>query len=192
MRASPLGIFGAGHPLDQVATWGEQDAELTHVNQVCRQCNVLYVMAIADAIRNGTSAENLYGKIATWAAERKVDAAVAKAVAGAQEAPPEEYTKQSGWILIAFRNALWQLLHASDPGTAVIDTVGRGGDTDTNGAICGALLGAVHGLDAIPAQWREKVLQCRPKEGTPGVRHPRPECYWPVDALELADRLLGA
>jgi len=125
MRASPLGIFGAGHPLDQVATWGEQDAELTHVNQVCRQCNVLYVMAIADAIRNGTSAEDLYGKIATWAAERKVDAAVAKAVAGAQEAPPEEYTKQSGWILIAFRNALWQLLHASDPGTAVIDTVGR-------------------------------------------------------------------
>jgi hypothetical protein len=67
----------------------------------------------------------------------------------------------------------------------------RGGDTDTNAAICGAILGAVHGRDAVPDQWVDSLLNCRPAAGQPNVRHPRPECFWPVDALELAERLVG-
>ena len=51
-------------------------------------------------------------------------------------------------------------------------------------------LGAVYGLDAIPAQWVDWVLNCCPQAGHPGVNRPRPECFWPVDALELADRLI--
>jgi ADP-ribosylglycohydrolase len=31
--------------------------------------------------------------------------------------------------------------------------VGLGGDTDTNAAVAGALLGALHGVDAIPSDW---------------------------------------
>lgn len=93
--------------------------------------------------------------------------------------------------MTAFRNALWQLLHAPNLEEAVVDTVMRGGDTDTNAAICGALLGAVWGRNAIPAQWTECVLNCRPAAGQPHVRRPRPECFWPVDALELAERLVG-
>ena len=66
----------------------------------------------------------------------------------------------------------------------------RGGDTDTNAAICGALLGAVYGRDAIPDQWADRLLNCRPEAGRPNVYRPRPECFWPVDALELAGRLI--
>ena len=109
---------------------------------------------------------------------------------GATEAPPADYVHQQGWVLTAFRNALWQLLHAPNLEEAVVDTVMRGGDTDTNAAICGALLGAVHGRNAVPGQWVESLLKCRPAAGQPNVRHPRPECFWPVDALELAERLL--
>ena len=47
------------------------------------------------------------------------------------------------------------------------------------------------GLNAIPAQWVERVLNCRPKAGHPGVNRPRPECFWPVEALELTERLIG-
>jgi len=71
-----------------------------------------------------------------------------------------------------------------------VNTIMRGGDTDTNAAICGALLGAVYGRNAVPGQWIESLLKCRPAAGQPNVRHPRPECFWPVDALELAERLL--
>ena len=76
-----------------------------------------------------------------------------------------------GWMLIAFRNALWQLRRASSLEEGVVDTVMSGGDTDTNaaiaGALLGALLGAVHGRDAVPSQWVECILACRPEDGRP-------------------------
>ena len=58
-------------------------------------------------------------------------------------------------------------------------------------AICGALVGAVHGIEAIPSRWTEAVLSCRPEAGAPRVKQPRPVDYWPVDGLELAERLLA-
>lgn len=70
-----------------------------------------------------------------------------------------------------------------------IETVASGGDTDTNAAICGALLGAAQGRDAVPLRWRRKILACR-AVAVAGIQHPRPPVYWPDDALELAEALL--
>lgn len=39
----------------------------------------------------------------------------------------------------------------------------QGGDTDTNGCIGGALLGAYYGADAIPKNWKDTVVKARPK-----------------------------
>ena len=36
----------------------------------------------------------------------------------------------------------------------------------------------------------ESVLNCRPEAGRANVFRPRPEAFWPVDALELAERLI--
>jgi ADP-ribosylglycohydrolase len=191
MRISPLGIFGAGHSLDTVREWAEQDAALTHPNPVCLQANSLFTMAISHAISSGCDGETLYRKIKKWAHEQVVDPLLMDVIQGATEGPPSDYVHQQGWVLIAFRNALWQLLNAPSFETGVVDTVMRGGDTDTNAAICGALLGVVYGIDAIPSQWVDSVLNCRPKVGNPGVHRPRPECFWPVDALEIASRLVG-
>jgi ADP-ribosylglycohydrolase len=191
MRISPLGIFGANYDLQRVGAWARRDAALTHPNRVCTQANALFAMAIAHAIASGIGAQALYGRITDWAREMKVDEALMKAVTGALAAPPSDYMRQQGWVLTAFRNALWQLLYAPSVEKGVVDTVMRGGDTDTNAAIAGALLGAVYGKDAIPAQWVEKLLSCRPEAGLAHVRHPRPECFWPVDALELAKQLVS-
>ena len=190
MRISPLGILGANHPLEAVGDWARQDAALTHPNPVCLQANALFSMAIAQAIASGCDAEDLYQNIRQWAIDLAVEPTLVDAIHGAAESPPPDYVRQQGWVLTAFRNALWQLLHAPNLEAGVVDTVMRGGDTDTNAAICGALLGAVYGLDAMPAQWVDRVLNCRPKAGHPGVHRPRPECFWPVDALELARLLL--
>ena len=192
MRISPLGIFGANHDLRRVAEWARQDAFITHPNPVCLETNALFAMAIADAIQNGPSAFTLYDRIVAWAKEMKVTDSVMDTVTGAAESLPADFMDQQGWVLIAFRNALWRLLHAPSLEEGVVDTVMQGGDTDTNAAICGALLGAVHGKDAIPQHWVKSVLSCRPEAGRPNVRRPRPECFWPVDALELTERLLFA
>ena len=190
MRISPLGIFGANHDLAQVAEWARQDAALTHPYQVCRQANALFTMAIALAIRTRIETRALHEQIVAWANEMGADDALMEVITGSTEAPPADYVHQQGWVLIAFRNTLWQLLHASNLEEAVVDTVMRGGDTDTNAAICGALLGAVCGRDAIPAQWTECLLNCRPVVGQAHVTCSRPECFWPVDALELAKELI--
>ncbi|MEB3339125.1 MAG: ADP-ribosylglycohydrolase family protein, partial [Leptolyngbyaceae bacterium] len=86
----------------------------------------------------------------------------------------------------------YQLLHATTLEAGVIDTVMQGGDTDTNGAIAGALLVAVYGYGAVPSQWRDRVLTCRPISGLVGVSKPRPKSFWPVDILDLAEHLLLA
>ena len=192
MRISPLGIFGANYGLQQVAAWAQQDAALTHPHPVCLQASALFAMAIARAVSAGVGPQDLFQQIETWAREMKVEDALLKSITGASTAPPNDYIHQQGWVLTAFRNALWQLLHASNLEDGVTDTVMRGGDTDTNAAIAGARLGAVHGRDAIPTQWVETLLSCRPEAGQPHVRHHRPKCFWPVDALDLAERLLAS
>ncbi len=190
MRISPLGIFGAKKPLEKVADWAMQDAALTHPNPICQQANALFAKAVAHSIATGCEPNELYEAIVEWTTELAVDSALADVVLKAASEPPADYTRNQGWVLLAFQNALWQLLHAPDLETGVVDSVMRGGDTDTNAAICGALLGAVYGLDSVPERWVDKVLNCRPEKGRSGVFQPRPECFWPVDALELAENLL--
>lgn len=191
MRVSPLGIFGANHDLKLVSLWAQQDAALTHPNPVCQQANALFAMAIAHVIRTGCNAQSLYRKTVAWAAEMNAQATLIQAVREAATAAPVVGPDQHGWVLMAFGNALWQLLHAPTLEEGIVDTVMRGGDTDTNAAICGALLGAVYGRDAVPGRWVGTLLNCRPAAGRPNVRRPRPEAFWPVDALELAGRLLS-
>lgn len=71
----------------------------------------------------------------------------------------------SGGARTAFRLAWWQLFHAPSYRVGVTDTVNRGGDADTTGAIVGGLLGALFGLGGrkgIPSDWLEAVEDCHP------------------------------
>ena len=190
MRISPLGIFGASHPLGTVARWARADARLTHPNRICLDANALFAMALAHAIDVGPTPLKLYERLVAWAKEGDICSAVRECVEQAAVGPPDDYMTHMGWVLIALRNALWQLRHAPSLEEGVIDSVMRGGDTDTNAAICGALLGAVHGLEAVPARWTGTILRCRPEAGQPGVRRARPRVYWPIDALDLVAQLV--
>ena len=191
MRVSPLGIFGVGHDLKKVAEWAKADAMLTHVHPICQQVNALFAMAIACSIETGPTPAVLYEQIVTWAQEMDAESAILATITAAEQAPPPDFMRQQGWVLKAFQNALYQLRHADNLEEGVVDTVGRGGDTDTNAAICGALLGAVYGREQIPRQWEQCVLNCRPSSLDKEVLRPRPKVFWPVDALEVAEQLLG-
>lgn len=72
-----------------------------------------------------------------------------------------------GFVRVAFRLAFWALLHIPSFEAALLSVVNLGGDSDTNGAIAGALLGAFHGTEAIPAEWMDAVLRSR---GSPHTR----------------------
>lgn len=188
MRASPLGIAGAGRP-GEAAAWAREDSVLTHPHPVCREACAAYVAAIAAGVA-GADAAGAYAAAREEAA-RGGSAEVIGALAAAASAPLGDFLGDSGWALIALQNAFYRLLHTPSLEEGVIATVGEGGDTDTNAAIAGALLGAVHGRDAVPARWRRLVLTCRPIPEA-GALQVRPTEFWPVDALLLAEALLAA
>jgi ADP-ribosylglycohydrolase/fructose-1,6-bisphosphatase/inositol monophosphatase family enzyme len=190
MRISPLAIWGHRLPPDDLADLARTDSRLTHPHPAGQEACAIFTVAIAGAMATGAKPDELYAWTADWAAKNCREPAVVARLKAAANAPPASYLDHAGWVLTALQNAFFQLLHAPNAAEGIARSAEAGGDTDTNAAIAGALLGAVHGRDAIPGQWRRMVLTCRPLAGLPGVHQPRPRPFWPVDALELAERLL--
>jgi ADP-ribosylglycohydrolase/fructose-1,6-bisphosphatase/inositol monophosphatase family enzyme len=188
MRISPLGIWGWQLAPDELAAHARADSELTHPHAVCRDACAALTIAIAHAIRTGAGPREVFGHTMAWARGSDVDSNVKLALMDAAVRAPAQAPATAGWVLHAFRNAFYQLLHAPNFEEGVVATVLAGGDTDTNAAIAGALLGAVCGREAIPAAWRRMVLSCRAIAGR--ARNPRPAACWPADALEIAECLL--
>jgi ADP-ribosylglycohydrolase len=190
MRASPLGVYAQALAPPLAAELARQDASLTHPSPVCGDATAAYVVAIAHAVRVGDGAEAAWRAASEWAEAAGAALLVRDALAAARSEPPACDEGSEGWVKIALQNAFFELLHADSLEQGVVASVRRGGDTDTNAAIAGALLGAVHGREAVPAQWRSMVLSCRPL--APRARRPRPRPCWPVDLFEIAERLLLA
>ena len=179
MRVSPIGIWAAGDPA-RAAEAARADSALTHKNPLCVEACAGYAAAIAAGVA-GASRETMR------------EAALANCRGRAREAIetarlPADFTTQMGWVLIALQNAFFHLKSSSFE-AALVQTVGRGGDSDTNAAVCGALLGAALGRQAIPSRWILPVLACRATVEA-GAPRPRPPAYWPDDVLELAEALL--
>jgi ADP-ribosyl-[dinitrogen reductase] hydrolase len=187
MRVSPIGILAAGDT-ELAAALGSQDAALTHPNPVCRAASGAYAAAIAAGIDGGDAHQMAAAAYEHAGTDEGADE-VRRRLQLATRERPNDFQHNMGWVLTAFQNAFFFLNSGAPFEDAVVETVSSGGDTDTTAAICGALLGARWGRDAIPLQWRNAVLTCRPVAGE-GVHHPRPVTYWPDDALELAEALL--
>jgi ADP-ribosyl-[dinitrogen reductase] hydrolase len=189
MRVSPIGIFVAGDPA-LAARLAAEDARLTHPHPVCQAASAAFAAAIAAGVAGGT-AEEMCSAAELYAGDGEGARLIRQRLALARCHEPEDFERQMGWVLTAFHNAFHHLIKGTPVAEGVSITVARGGDTDTNAAICGALLGACQGREAIPLHWRNAVLSCRPVQAR-GVHHPRPQEYWPDDALDLAEALLAS
>lgn len=190
MRVSPLGVFAHGRPPVEVAGLARLDAGLTHPHSACGDATAAFAVAVAHALAQGDGARAAWRAAVDWATTSSAQRPVLEALERAQDAAPVCDGANQGFVLIALQNAFFELLHAASLEEGVVRTVRRGGDTDTNAAICGALLGAVHGRDAVPGQWRRAVLSCRAHAAR--TARARPWVYWPTDVMELAELLLLA
>lgn len=72
----------------------------------------------------------------------------------------------------------------SDFGDALAATLQKGGDTDTNAAIVGGMIGAFHGSSKIPQSMLRAVLERDTSQGPQ-----RPDFLLPSQAASLADQL---
>ena len=70
-----------------------------------------------------------------------------------------------GHTLIALQAGLWSAVTPLGFEEALRQVVEAGGDTDTNGAVAGAVLGARYGASEIPRRWMDAVPQRNRVEG---------------------------
>jgi ADP-ribosyl-[dinitrogen reductase] hydrolase len=188
MRIAPVGVW-ARDP-DEAVRVADADSSLSHPHPVCRAACAAFAVAISSALagadRRGMMTAAVRVADAAGAEAGAVAAVLRQAAAGVA---PVEFQHQMGWVLIALQNAFFHLAAGTPTEPALIETVGRGGDTDTNAAIAGALLGAADGRASLPMRWVMPVLTCRPDAGLHPAR-PRPDEYWPDDLLDLTEALL--
>lgn len=199
MRTAPLGVFFA-HDAERRVETSLADSDITHYDPRCALACAAFNGAIAAAARERADSRAMlaaaHADLALAYAQahrdaphdaKVIDDALARLsddLAAAEgddphldgtAAPDVDLTRYAGFVRVAFRLAFWHLLHAPSFEVALVDTVNRGGDADTNGAIVGALLGARYGAAAIPARWHDAVRDALTGQTDPWATdyHPR-------------------
>lgn len=186
MRCAPIGLW-ARDPMEAAAA-ARADAELTHPHPVCQAASASFAAAIAAAIGGADRAAMLDAAEAALDGLPEVGLRAALNRARGGEGP-RDFIRQQGWVLIAWQNAFRHLALGTPVEAALVETVARGGDTDTNAAVCGALIGAAEGREGVPTRWTVPVLACRPAREL-GAPQPRPARYWPDDLAAIAEALV--
>lgn len=168
MRSAPFGLIGAGP--DAAFRLASDGAQLTHGHPTGYVAAGAFA-ALVDRLVGGTAPlEAVMATIAQVVAQpggEETVVALDRAVHLAASAAPEFGTVERvglGWIAEeCLAIAVHCLLTAGaepDPEAvrrALTLSVTHSGDSDSTGAVCGNLLGAAHGLSALPEDWSAQV-----------------------------------
>jgi ADP-ribosyl-[dinitrogen reductase] hydrolase len=150
MRATAIATWIANKPgadIKMGVECAKEDARLSHPNIVCQEVNAIYVFAIINLLQGRTPNETLQlldtfidmeitsEKVKYWYFQESLDVSNMDA------------TRQIGHVRWGFVMALY-FLRNPDIGfeEAIKITLMKGGDTDTNAAIVGGMVGAYHNI----------------------------------------------
>ncbi|RZV12561.1 ADP-ribosyl-[dinitrogen reductase] hydrolase [Natrinema hispanicum] len=152
MRCPPLAIAYATD-LDSLVTVSRDSSQITHADPRC---------TYGCAVLNLTIAGYLCGEDQPLAmaldqvrsdAPNELVTALEPLVAG--KAPDPLST--SGYVIHTLQTALHDAIQADSSEDAIVTAVNRGGDTDTIGAIAGAVAGARFGASELPDRWLAEI-----------------------------------
>uniref|UniRef100_A0AC35GH58 ADP-ribosylglycohydrolase n=1 Tax=Panagrolaimus sp. PS1159 TaxID=55785 RepID=A0AC35GH58_9BILA len=172
MRISPLAIAFRNLNTKDLRELAKIDAGITHGNPIVGDAGATYCVALV-ALLKGKSKEEAFSAAYDSAETDMVRDYLKDAQSRAvpvklyQPGPSDQketngQTKFMGYLGVAFQSAFYELLHAKTFASGIEDSIARGGDTDTNACIVGALIGARFGVDEIPYEWIETVKAASP------------------------------
>lgn len=160
MRASAIATWVAQHtdiPAEVGADFAIEDASLSHPSLACKEANAIYVYTIINLLRGVSVTKvleytddfikmnNFSDKVKQWYYTESVDITA------------HDMKKQCGWVRWGFVLAFYFLRHPDiSYEQAIKITLMKGGDTDTNSAIVGGMVGAYH---IIPNYMLSPVLE---------------------------------
>mmetsp|Transcript_115226 Transcript_115226/g.279583 ORF Transcript_115226/g.279583 Transcript_115226/m.279583 type:complete len:577 (-) Transcript_115226:137-1867(-) len=190
MRCMPLAVWGCARKLPPraLAAAARADAKLTHSNSTVGTVTAAYAVAASHLVQSCGDRRGAMQAMDSWRAEelRQGTPGHEKLSQWCEEAmgeAPLPYGPEYGWAKIGFTHAIRQLALGSDFETAMRHAIVGGGDTDTNAAIVGGLVGAAVGLGGIPERWLRGVL---------AADSPRPERFHPKRLPLLVSQIYDA
>ncbi|HYV65645.1 MAG TPA: ADP-ribosylglycohydrolase family protein, partial [Myxococcales bacterium] len=162
MCCAPIGLLHV-RALEGLVDDAAGASRITHHDPRCVAGCAAVATAIALLVRGGRDAEEAVSRAAEagGAISDEVRAAVER---GASRRPAEIFVdgEDRGYVLRTVEISFSALATAASIEDGLLSVVARGGDTDTNGAVAGALLGARHGKSRIPDRWL-KPLKSAPE-----------------------------
>ena len=178
MRCAPVAIASRRNPARLVADSAVTCA-VTHYAPAC-QWSCIIINAVIARLLDGAP-PNLASILDAATADGCPDllgiaradgipADILDAIAAGRRIPPSiDWMKVDqrliGHTLLAMQAGLWAAVTPLNLEDALIALVSAGGDTDTNPAVAGAVLGARYGAAAIPQRWLDCIPQRARIEG---------------------------
>ncbi len=155
MCCAPIGLLHFKH-LDGLEEHATQVSRITHYDPRCVGGCIAVTTCIALLIRG----EHDEAIARAAAAGGEISDDVRAVIERGANKKPEQLNVDGddmGYVLVTLELAFAALANATSFEEGILSVIARGGDTDTNGAVAGALLGAKFGKSAIPDRWLQKV-----------------------------------
>ncbi|MFC7249309.1 ADP-ribosylglycohydrolase family protein [Halomicroarcula sp. GCM10025324] len=152
MRCAPHAIAFADES-DTLERVSKQSSAITHHDPRCQYGCVLLNHTIAGYL-NGTDdpVTDAIARIDGAAPDELVET-----IRLVPDVVDENQLENTGYVVHTLQTSLYEALTADNAAEAITASVNRGGDTDTLGAVTGAIAGARFGADALPDQWLDTL-----------------------------------
>ena len=163
MRIYPIAIYSHYKHLNnkEVMKLTNEVSSLTHAHDVSKLGCYIYVRYLIYLL-SGDSKEEAYQKIQDIDYS-SYDIDVVKMYSRILDNNIKnlkiDEIKSSGYIIDTLEASFWILLNSKDYKEAIIASTNIGNDTDTIGAVTGAMAGIVYGANSIPSEWTDKLVK---------------------------------
>jgi ADP-ribosyl-[dinitrogen reductase] hydrolase len=160
MRCIPVALRYHDN-LDKLVRVSTQQAAITHADERCTWGAAAVNLAARELLHgNPHFVEEVLHRL-EGAAPRVLLDAVRRVPWEPERDLPIAVAGEYGYVVHCVEIAFWCAVHRSSLEEALVFLADAGGDTDTNAAVAGALLGARDGEAAIPPRWLGQLAMAK-------------------------------
>ena len=157
MRLCPVPLYYSNNLEEAIDKSGES-AKSTHDNPICVDACRLYGSMIVKAVQKKDKDFILEYDHKLWT-DKPLEKSIHIVAQGSFKEKKLSEIKGTLNILESIEASLWAFNHSSSFAEGALMAVNMGDDADTTAAIFGQLAGAFYGYEAIPIDWRSKLLE---------------------------------
>jgi ADP-ribosylglycohydrolase len=167
MRIAPLALSLLDVPEPAARyEWVRKASSMTHAHPLSCACCFVYIEYLL-LLAGGLAREEAYRKLCADFAKDcsfigdDILARLSRVLDAGLASLPESEIHSDGFVLHTLEASLWCLLTTASFPEAVLKAVNLGDDSDTTGAVTGAMAGLAYGVEGIPAEWIADLVKLR-------------------------------